>query len=149
MRARTAESFLMTFVGVLMALAATSCVCPGHLGTKTVLLDVLKKRPGIGVDYTGSDAKYHYFIRRNCYSLFTLGEWSVTDRFRVEKDGIVARPEIALTKDRTLWRHYYLASPHQTAEFEAEFVAAKLGTAEVGPDKPDGAMNGDPSARHP
>lgn len=127
MRARTTESFLMTLAGVLLALVATSCVCPGHLGTKTVALDVLVKRPGIGIDYTGSDAKYHYFIRRNCYSLITLGEWSVTDRFRVEKDGIVARPEIALTKDRTLWRHYYLASPDQTAKFEVEFVNMRRG----------------------
>lgn len=119
---RSMSRFFTSVTGLMLLLLSSSCTCPGHLGTKTVALEKLKEDPKIGLDYMGSDTRYHYFFRRNCYSLFALGEWSVTDRFRVKKEGVIARREFGLTKDRTAWRHYYIASTNDVERFEGDFV---------------------------
>jgi hypothetical protein len=123
-KARPIVLLILLIALLAPAIVCYCLVCPGHLGTKTVSLDKLTSDPRIGVDYMGSDTKHHHFFRRNCYSLFALGEWSVTDRFRVKKDGVVSRNEFPLTTDRTIWQHYYLASTNEVARFREDFVRA-------------------------
>jgi hypothetical protein len=69
----------------------------------------------------GSDAQCHYFFRRNCYSLFALGEWSVTDRFRVRKESASTKQEFPLTKDKAAWRYYDLLSTNVANRLERDF----------------------------
>jgi hypothetical protein len=132
--------FFKSGTGLMLLMLATSCACPGHLGTKTVALEKLTKDPKIGLDYMGSDTRCHYFFRRNCYSLFALGEGSVTDRFRVKKEGVIARQEFGLTKDRTAWRHYYIASTVE--RFEGDFVITNDGAIPSKSVEPSGPANG-------
>ena len=110
-------------IGSMITVVAltSSCICPGHLGTKIVPLSRLEAEPGIQLAYMGSDAQYHYFFRRNCYSLFSLGEWSVTDRFQLNRATASTEREFPLTKDSTAWRYYDLLSTNSANRIEGDF----------------------------
>jgi hypothetical protein len=106
----------------VVILPLPACMCPGHLGKRTTTLANLSENPGISLNYMGSDDTYHYFFRRNCYSLFALGEWSVTDTFRVRQSEYAAVSEVVLTKDRSRWKNYTGDARKQLHE---DFVSIK------------------------
>lgn len=123
LRSRSAAAdtlpFLTTMAALVLLACCVGCMCPGHLGTKTTRVSLLVEQPGVQLHYQGSDEGHHYFVRQNCYSLFAPGQWAVTDKFRLAKQGYRAREEFELTTDRMLWRSY---SIDEIEKLERDFI---------------------------
>lgn len=120
LKIRQRVQLLTGSIVVGIALLLTACVCPGHLGKRTTTVTHLKEYPALALYYMGSDSDYHHFLRLNCAKLLTLGEWSVSDRFRLKKSDYSASAELLLTDNRSLWRNY---TGESSVSLEEDFVA--------------------------